>query len=351
MSTFRQSARATRAGSVRYGPFHVRVGRIAGALVALVLGVVFVFVSLAETRLTCDRSGACVVDGRRPRPFSFPQRALRTVRVDVVTGSKGAKTGHPVLVFDTGAELRLMGVDPPQAHAFADAVSTPLAKGEPIDARLRGPRWMLLATLAALAASASLGWGALAALGRYRLDIVQEGTALRVQRRVLGVPGRARVLPLEHLKDVTVELGELPDFWLSRGQAPSPAGRVVLHYEDRSRRELADAQLIGAAVHLRAASELRALLELAPLPGGVEEQLARLPPRTTATASRFAHAWIGFIVGTVAGIGVLGAVVTLAGAARMSDALGPWTVAVGCLCGGGTGLAVALHATRLRPPL
>jgi hypothetical protein len=350
---FRESVRRgpVPSGSVTYGPFQIRKGRFVVSFSPLVIAIVVALMALETDRLVCTPDGSCAVthslgsDG----PV-FPMARLRSVRVDTETGSKGTKYGVVVLGIEGGRDVRLTKTTPDHAAEAASDIRASIASTRPIEVVVQGPRWMLLLAAALLVMWISVAYSALKGLGRLRLEILRGGAALRVQRRVFRVPTTSHEISLDGVTDVRVETGSLGEAWLNRGELPSPAARLVLADPSGRARPLTDRFWPGRAVHLRAASDLRAILGLAPQPGGVEDQLAALPPATTNLGMRIAYCWIGLTCGALVGTGLYGVLGLALGVFNARDGLDGWAVAIGAGGGATAGALLALYSTRPRPP-
>ncbi|AUX23116.1 uncharacterized protein SOCEGT47_036350 [Sorangium cellulosum] len=348
---FREPARKPASGSIHYGPFPIRLGRLGLFLVMFLVAPLLALVALERDRLVCTPGARCVVTHTiASRTRAFPMAALRDARADIVRGSKGGKNGVVVLVLDGGRELRLMQVTPERAGEAAAAIRAGLAGQRRIDVTLSGPWWMLLLSIGLLVFGLTMAYPSFKGLGRFRIDVTHGGAGLRVRRHLLALPVSSREVSLEGVTEVRVEAGVVREVGLGKGEAPMPAGRIVLVDRAGATRPLTAAALPGQAVHLRAASELRALLGLERRPHGVEEQLASLPPLTTPPGVRVAHAWIGLAVGALVGIGLFGLSGMALGLLRASGPLEGWHLAVGGGGGAIVGVALALRLTRERPP-
>ncbi len=349
--TYRETAHAVRAGRVVWGPFPTRWGYLVGCLGLLFFALVTGFAALDHERLACDASGACVLERALHDDTSVRREELGEVRVSIETGSKGSK--HGVVVIDRAPRapaLRLMQQTPSAAESTAAELRHRLATEGPFVVDVRGPIWMLAVSAALVGGAVWLFVAGLRGIGRFAIDVVQGGTALEVRRSVLGVPLGAVVVPLEGAVDVIVERGVIPTFWRARGQPNPPGGRLVLVTRRPEPRPLAAALLPGLTTHLRAACELRRLLDMPPTRGGVEEELAAVQPITTPLASRLVLIWSGLFGGGVGGL-LLGVVPVIA--LRKAGA-GEQVVGVGlsacALVGAVLGATIAVRATGPRMP-
>lgn len=348
---FREPGWRPRAGSVAYGPFPVRKGRLLGSFAALLVAVIAATIALQEEQLTCTADARCVLGSTLvPSSPSLPSSPLRRVSVAIVSGSKGAKHGVVVLAFDDGREVRLLQVTPAEAEDAAREIRSGIEAKRPIDVTVHGPRIALVFTLGAAAMWLTMLYSALKGLGRMRLELVQDGAGLRVRRRVLGIPLGARELSLEGVTDVRVETGTLGEMWLTRGQAPSPAARLVAVDRSGESRPITDRVFPGQAVHLRAASDLRALLGFERQPGGVEDQLVSLPKIITPLSTRIAFAWIGVTVGSLLCVAAFGLLGLAFGLLRANDTMEGAVLGGGGIVGAASGIFLALYLTRARVP-
>ncbi len=345
---FRAPALRARTGRVAYGPFPIRIGLLLGSVGVLVLGVIVFAIAIEREEVRCDAAGACVADGRIARPRSFAAREVKDVRVVEERGSKGGTYG--VVVIDAPPQqLRLMRTTPRDAASAAGELRAGFARREPFAVAVDGPIWMVAIAIGALAAAIAMVRSALFGIGRLDLELAQGGAALRVTRRVLGIPVGARELSLEGVRDVSVEHGRISTFFTARGQLPPACGRLLLHDADGSKRPVTEPSFPGTVVHLRAAIALRAALELEPRPGGVEDELARTPLTVTPLGSRIGFAWLGICTGSLVGAG---ATAIVAFAVRAATGVTPDTVIIlpGAGLGAASGVALSLYFTRARLP-
>ncbi|KYF83262.1 hypothetical protein BE11_37350 [Sorangium cellulosum] len=348
---FREPAFRRASGSLGYGPFPIRAARLLFSVLLLLGAIVVAIVALSKDHLACTPGARCVLTrATTSRTIGFPMSALRDVRVDVRRGSKGGSHGVVVLLLDGGHQVSLQQVSHKRAAEVATIVRASLAGEQRIDVTLRGPWWILPLAIGMLAMGLTMAYSATKGLGRFRLEITRGGAALRARRFVLGIPVSSHEVSLGGVTDVRVEGGTLGEMWLGRGEAPSPAGRIVLVDRSGAARPLTEAVFPGQAVHLRAAAELRALLGIERERHDVEEQLASLPRTRTPLGTRVAVAWAGTTVGAIAGVGLLGLAGIALGLLRTSDPIEAWLIAVGGGGGAIAGVALALYLTRARPP-
>ncbi|WP_441288551.1 hypothetical protein ACSRUE_42525 [Sorangium sp. KYC3313] len=348
---FREPAFHPASGNVRYGPFPVRTGRLAFSLLLVLVAILLALVALARDHLACTPRATCVVTRAFPsRTLAFPMSVLRDARVNIERGSKGSSHGVVVLVMAGGRELPLQRVSPERAAEVAAAIRAGLSSEQRIDITLRGPWWIFPFALGMLAMGLTMARSAVKGLGRFRLDVTRGGAALRVQRYVLAIPVSSREVSLEGVADVRVEAGTLGERWLNKGEAPWPAGRIVLVDRSGATRPLTEAVFPGEAVHLCAASELREILGLERRRHGVEEQLASLPRVVTPLGARIAALWTAVAVGALAGTALFGITGVALGLLSIRGPLEVLHLAAGGGGGAIAGVALTLYLTRSRPP-
>jgi hypothetical protein len=330
-----------------HGPFPIRVGRLFAVPAALLFVLICSAMALESERVTCNGDGACTTEHfMRQRSFSAAQ--LEGAHVDIETGSKGAKYGVVVLEVRT-APIRLMRVDPNDAEEAAAAINRAKRERRPFEVELHGPRAGLIGAALALLVAVSLLYSGLKRLGRFHLDLVQRGTGLRVQRRILGVPfGRARELSLEDVVDVEVEHGAIKQFWGPKGQPTLPGGRLALAHRSGLRSPLIE-DYPGQAVHLHAAAHLRALLGFEPKPGGAEDQLAHLPLIQTPIATRIGLGWVGLTSGSMLGFLAFAVFGFATGLGGPHNTMMPWMLA-GAPLGAIAGVTIAILLTQPHRP-
>jgi len=337
-------------GSVTYGPFPTPVGGIFTTFAILVAAIGLCAMGIDEDRLVCTPDATCVITRRLgPDTPPFPTSALRDVSVEIESGSKNRKYGVLYLVLDDDSAIRFTRTDPTKAIAVSDRLRPAIAEKRAVDERVRGPWWALVAAFFVFLGSLASLRSTLRKVGRFRLDVVRDGSALRVQRSVLGIPFTPYNVSLEGVVDVRVERKWLGDTSNPRTPA-TPAARIVLVDRSGNARPLTDRPFPGFATHLRAAAALRAILGLTPQPGGVEDQLAKLPPVTTPLGTRFGFAWLGFTVGGLLGLALYGIVGLSLGLLRAQDGISPLALVVGFGGGAVSGVLLAAYLTRPRPP-
>ncbi|EYF08057.1 hypothetical protein [Chondromyces apiculatus] len=347
---FRAPAQPYASGSVRYGPFPVRWKLVFFAGAALLSALVLALVALARDHLVCTPGARCVVS---TAPWmsvraAVPMAALRDARADLGKNTKGNAYGVVVLVLDGGGEVRLQRASVDEAQQAAATIRARLAVRQRIDVTVGGSWWLLLFSAGALAAGVSMASTALKGAVTFRLDLVQGGQALRVRKQLLGVPLPGATLSLAGVTDVRVEGARTEEAWSDRAEAPLPAGRLVLVDRTGATQPITASALPGTAVHLRAASALRALLQM-PLQRDVEAQLASLPWRRTPPGARLVLAASGATMGGLLGVGALAVAGIALGVLDAREGRA-WVFVVGGVAGAAVGLALAVFFTRPQPP-
>ena len=334
-------------GRVVHGPFPIRAGRLLGAITAVVLGGVLVALFLSTDVVACEagEDGTCTVQQTLSRDARFPSASVRDVRVDHERGSKGAKYGVDVLVLEGGGTLRLRRVDEDQAEQAARTIREGLASHGAFQVTLRDPWYASLLGVGMAVFGVVLARSAVRGMGRYAIDVVAGGQALRVTRRILGVAVSSREVFAADAERVDVDVGVVPDAWKNRGEADPVGGRVVIVDHSGERRLLSDDFHRGEAIHLRAAIALSGRLGLAA--GELEARLASLPWRQTRMVSRIAYAWMGITVGSMVGVALMAITGLALGLLHARDGPEAWMFVPGAVAG----VAVVLFLTRRRPPL
>jgi hypothetical protein len=346
---FRKADREPCVGSVEYGPFSVRLGLWITIMGAFTLGVLMSPVALEWERFSGSPEGVCTV-AHRVLPWSdrnVSRPVLRGARAERKSGSEDERLGRVLLRVDVGPDLRSMDVAFEVATDAAGQIETAIREGRGFEVTLH-TWWPIFAMwLAALGGLVSGIVLALRERARFRLDLVRGGAALRVGRRALGV---AYELTLDGVTDVSVETGAAARGWhdFERVEDPMAAARLVLVDRAGMRRPLTPRFLLGHAVHLRTAVALRALLNLAPTPGGVEEQLAALAPTPIPTGARILLLLFALSAGFSVGFLIFALPCIQAGG---MDALPPifqWVVGLGVTGCASAGLLLAVGQTGLR---
>lgn len=349
--TYRETAQAVRTGRVQWGPFPIRWGYLAATPACVFFAALMALLALERDHLACDAGGACVLQRTVHDDVPFRREDVAGPRVTIETGSKGAKYGVVNVDWRSGsAPLRLMRQSTDGAELTAAELRRKLATPGPFEVEVHGPTWVVGISGLLVLGAIWLFVAGLRGIGRFTVDVVQRGTALEVRRRVFGLPLGGEVVPLAGVVDVVVERGVIPTFWRARGQPNPPGGRVVLVTRGEGPRPLASGLFPGSTTHLRAAVELRRLLDLPPTRGGVEEELAAVQPVRTPPASRFVFAWAGMFGGGVAGV-LVGTVpvIALRKAGAGEQVVG--ATLLGCaIVGAVTAVTIAIRATRPRMP-
>jgi hypothetical protein len=344
---FREAAERPRpSGRVLHGPFPTKFAALGAFAAFAFLAVVCAFVALETERLRCPTTGVCTIDGRP----SFRREDIKNVRVVIETGSKNAKYG--VVTFDLASSAtpsRMMRVEPSGAEDAAAAIRSALARGEPVDVDVHGPRWMAILAIACGIAGAVAIHRALSKMGRFDLVITSDGQALHVRRSLLAIPLGSRIVHLDGVTGVVIERSSYSPFMASRYEPPIPAARLTLTCKGGEERPLTASYFPGEALHYRAAMALRAALTLPP-DDADDAALAAIPMRTTPMSMRIMYAWIGVTTGSLIGMALLGLTLALFNRAMLRANIEGWMFAAGMVPGAVAGAAIAFHATRQRLP-
>lgn len=302
---------------------------------------------LSTDVIACESGtgGSCRVRQTLSADRTFPSATVRDVRVDRETGSKGAKYGVDVLVFDGGTTLRLRRIAPEQAEQAAQAIRRGLSSHSAFEVTLREPLFAPLFGIAFMVLAVLLAWSAVRGMGRFVIEVAASGSAVLVTRRILGVAVSSREVYPAGADRIDVEVGLIPDGWQSRGQLDPTGGRLAIVDRGGLRQYLSADLHPGEAVHLRAAVALASRLGFDA--GPLEARLAALPWRETRMAMRLGYAWIGLTTGTLVGVAAIGGVGLALGVLHGTDGPEAWMF----VPGGVAGAALAFHLTRRRPPL
>ncbi|CAN5507553.1 hypothetical protein BH09MYX1_BH09MYX1_55540 [soil metagenome] len=279
---YRHPASNVRSGRVVHGPFPVALRYLLVAAIPAFLVVMLLFGgALQHARVTCAQ-GQCVLSRFGARDRAFPEESLVDVTVKTYPGATRSPEQHAdVLRFADGSETELPKTQPRKADDVAARIREAIPSRSAFDVEVGVPLSFYLMPLGAFLMMLALLRSSLKGRGRFEIEV---GSNLRVVRRVVWIPVSTRYVSLDGVTDVEVEEGVVADFW--NRQSRLPTGRIVLVGRNGLRRPLSDERFPGHAVHLRAASGLRALLGKAPEPKGVEERLAQLSPTTTPLARR-----------------------------------------------------------------
>jgi hypothetical protein len=309
-------------------------------------------VGVESERFSCSPEGPCTV-AHRVLPWSehcIPRSALRGARAERAGGSDDEVRGRVLLTVDSGADLRSMDVSFDAATEAAEKIGTAIREGHGFDVTLRASWPGLVTWLAALVGLVVSVLLAARERAPLRLDVVRGGAALRVGRRVLGVASTAYEVSLDGVADVLVEPGRVPRGWLDfeREEDAMTAARLVLVDRAGARRPITPSFILGEAVHLRAAAALRALLELAPTPGGVEDQLAALAPTPMSTGARIMLLLFALSAGFSVGFLVFAVACIQAGGVDALPAPLQWVVGLGIAGCAAAGLNLAARQTEAR---
>jgi hypothetical protein len=259
-------------GKVVHGPFPVRLARLAIAVLGLLVAPLFLAMALDDARFDCDRDrcryrGSHLVD----RADTFPRSRLRGVRVDIQIGTKGKKSGIPVLDL-SDHELRLATVELDEAQRFSLALQQALAeKRARFALDLEATRAFVVPGVLFLVLAASALFAALRGIGR--VVLVARGAELYLTRRVFGVPLRRDVFDLRGVTDVEVDWQRSTSFFTPKYSPGDTYGRLVL-VRGAEREPLTEGRFPGYHLHRRAERGLRDLLALQPRPPEREQDLA-----------------------------------------------------------------------------
>lgn len=343
--------------SILYGPFPVRLGRFFGAFAALAVAIPMCAVAFERQRLHCDfgASGTCSIESfvSLRSDVRFATGELRDVAVESVRRGKGKGTEYGVVVLTvSNRQHRLMDAEPAEARAIAANIASARVDRKAYEVTLKGTPWLGLLAVVFAAMGLSMAWIALRRMGALRLTFQHDGS-LSVERRVFGVPIRTHSLSLHGVTDVQLEWRDESDFWKGRYELPRQVARIALVTRDRSL-PVTDEFWPGRTLHYRAAAELRRCLGFSP--GALASELHVLentlerPAIARTPAGRFGVGWAGACVGSLLGLALLGVVGLSLGFLRMQDGIEPWMLIVGSGGGAVSGVALALHLVRPRPP-
>lgn len=355
---YREQKRRPKVARVEWGPFPIRPVRLALAAFSILIGALFAWMGLQGQTLVCERGRdpICRTEGFLLADEELAGRTLEAVEIQTVRRGKGrgAEYGTVILKSDRG-RLALLEVEGDVARAVAARLDAFRTSNEvQIREELRGEPLVLVISLIAVSVALSLTRSGFAGVGRMEL-VVREGW-LDARRRVLGLSGRTGSVSLAHTEDVIVEWTDEKDFWLSRGQRPRKLGRLALVRTGGGRTPVTDAFWPGETLHLRAATALRALLDLAPMRGGVEEQLAAIernperPQWAKLLPTRIALCWLGACCGSLVGIALFGTLGALLGAFRSNESIPEWVIGGGGAVGALAGIVFVLWLARPRVP-
>jgi hypothetical protein len=363
--TYREASVHSIEGDVTHGPFPVRLVALAFMALSFALAPIALLFASASDTLVCqaqglgtpERAALCTLTQHRPPAHdtvvSFDRRELTegNVRVDVVTGSKGHKTGIIVLHLARGDERALLSTGTNEADRVAAELGSALSTGKAIEVELHNARMVGLFGLGLLALGFWAAYSFFKVAGRFRLTVLRGGAALRVQRTLFGIPVGSHEVPLDGVADVHVLSTSINDFWTPKGMTTSMS-RLALVNRAGTVTPLTARSFPGETLHYRAAASLRALLRLEPLPNGVEETLARIPLVVRPIGMRIGAAWAGLCLGSVLGpvvAFVFGRATQLMPYTRGGPADSNWIVG-GAAMGAAVGVAIAVRMTRPKLP-
>ncbi len=346
----------SRSQRIVYGPFPIRAWRLLAAVIPLFLGLVFTLSGLKSQTLECRREGDIVCEAVGFLAPDWRLTGTPSVRIETLRRGKGQGKEYGTVILESGgATARLMEVSGDEARELAARVRAWTTSTEPhLREDLSGSRWALLTLPIALAAFVSLLRSAFSGAGRLILEVGAD--ALRVTRRLFGVSVRSWELSLARVEDVKVVWGREPkDFWLSKGQSPRELGSVCLVTKEGELRDVSAGGFPGRTLHLRAAAALRAALDLPPLPGGVESELAasesapERPAWASRVGSRIGYAWVGACCGAILGMAAFGIGGFAVGVVPRKAALPTWVMR-GALLGAASGVGFVLWLARVQVP-
>lgn len=259
--------------TIHYGPFPVRWDLVWAAVGAAALALGAVWWVVDGESLRCrrqDGAGLCVVrhDGLLTSPQvtrRFRVRDVQSVRFRTWwPAGKGGERGETILTLHGGQEVRFGRGPESDARERFDRIRNFFATRE--DASLQADEaigwtfWPLVIGLLAVAA-VLLAWVAWARLRRDLL-VLDDGRALRVTIRLLGVPIWRRELSLAGVEGVVVDRAHPRH--LGEGRAlPVPwAARVTLRFHEDEMRPIVRALHRDLAGAVKVAKELQRTLGL-----------------------------------------------------------------------------------------
>jgi hypothetical protein len=333
-------------GNVVHGPFPVRLARLALALVALLVGPLFLAMALDDAALDCDRpSDRCHYRGSHlfERTVTFPLSRLRGVRVDIQVGSKGHRSGVPVLDL-SDHEQPLATVELDEAQRFARALEQALTeKRARFALDLQATRAFVVPGVLLLVLAASAFFAALRGIGR--VVLVARGAELHLTRRVFGVPLRRDAFDLRGVTDVEVDWERRTSFFTPKHSPGDTYGRLVL-VRGAEREPLTEGRFPGYHLHRRAERALRDLLALPPRSPEREQALASAatgyqPPPILGggVGAIIGLTWIGLCSGALLSLPLAFLVLFPLGLAGREPS--PAVFGVGVPCGAVLGVVIA----------
>jgi hypothetical protein len=202
----------------------------------------------------------------------LPHDDLRRVRYQDVGRHRVATQGKTVLETDSDGLVEIGPLASEQAQLNTKRLTDFFAgDGEP-NLRIEVAPCYWGAALAALIACLAFGgllrlvWREVQELAAYRIEVYEhppEGRHLCISRRLFGLKLGTKVLSVPtHLVGVFVERGPMHDWSLTRGQAPTLGGRLVLTTARGEALPIIPSVRRGLDVHERAAVTLAKCLGL-----------------------------------------------------------------------------------------
>ena len=337
--------------AIQYGPFSVDVTALAIAIVSMVVTPVFVAIGIGVWNVRCERASAvlCRVQLRRGAEFG-PAFALDRVTTTkrFVRPSKGTPhwEGRLILHASNGArysssETALEAVESAEArlqHFLPDD------QARVIEIELVNRYWPFLLALVFLGTAGFMGKSALRGAGRAKLSLDDSGRCLLVERSFLGIPLSRRSLELAGVHGVDIEWKQIASPAQRGSHAREHVGRLRLLTNNLGGVPVLTSFARGHSVHVRAATQLRALLGLPPA------ENTAIPERPvgydwSSGAGRFAACWVGMCTGSVVGIAIGAGLALTVGGAKLSDSAGGPFYFGGMALGVAGGIALALYLT------
>ena len=336
--------------TVLYGPFSVDVTALAIAIVSAVVAPVFVAIGLSVWNVHCERASAvmCRVQLRRGAEFgpAFPLDGVSTTKRFVRSG-KGTPhwDGRLVLHAANGSkyssnETALEAVESAQAQLQRFLTDSQAAA---IEIEVVNRFWPFLLALVFFATAGFMGKAALRGAGRVKLSL-DSSRCLLVERSFLGVPLSRRSLDVSGAHGVDIEWKQVASPALRSRHAREQFGRLRLLTSNLGDVPVLTSFARGHSVHIRAATELRALLELPSAENTANPE--RVPGYNwNSWAGRFAACWVGMCTGSLVGITLGAALALTVGGAQLSDSAGGPFYFGGMALGVAGGIALALYLT------
>ncbi len=346
--------------TVLWGPFPVRWGPLVAVVPCLFLGILLTMMGFDKGVLRCERAhNFCGYQrttfiNRRVRPFPLDQ--LRGARVIEV---KSGKRTRSAVQLDLGErKWRMVPTTAAETQRVAAKINEFVKSDAPtLEVHQHNPIWFGLVGIGFLLAGMALLWSGLRGAGRIRLEVASD--RIRWTRRILRLRASSGEFRLDAfrdaIRDVVVEWSKRSHFFQHRHEIPETFARLRVINKDGSSRPLVERSFRGHEVHLRAAAELRRVLELPPRREDAQREQDHLaaaarPPETPGSFSgrggRFAAAWLGMCVGSLGGMAVLGMFKLISQTASASDQITDLDALIGGGGGALTGILLALRLTR-----